>query len=237
MESVFRYIASPSPCGYLPEQLWSQEYELVSDLTPAEYLERMMAGWRRFGAMLFRPRCRLCQACQSLRVVVDQFQPDRSQKRAGKANDGQIEIRVGRPGVTRAKLALYDRFHAHQAGIRGWPQHPAKDAVSYAQSFVDNPFPTQEWCYFLDGQLIAVGYVDDLPAGLSAIYFFYEPALRHRSLGTWNVLNLIRAAAARRLPHLYLGYYVAGCQSMSYKGRFVPNQILGPDGNWHDFQQ
>ena len=34
-----------------------------------------------------------------------------------------------------------------------------------------------------------MSYVDVLPAGLSAIYFYYEPDLRHLSLGTWNVLK------------------------------------------------
>jgi arginine-tRNA-protein transferase len=237
MESVFHYVAPPQPCHYLPDQVARMEYELVKGVTPAEYMARMAAGWRRFGAMLFRPRCRHCTACQSLRVPVDRFRPDRSQRRAARANDGQVEIRVGRPGVTPAKLDLYDRFHAFQAEAKGWPEHPARDALSYAQSFVDNPFPTQEWRYFLDGHLVGVGYVDDLPAGLSAIYFFYDPDHRHRSLGTWNVLNLIRAARDRGLPHLYLGYYVAGCPSMEYKGRFAPNQILGADGHWHDFRQ
>lgn len=131
---------------------------------------------------------------------------------------------------------LYDRYHAFQADAKGWPLHPAKDAAGYAQSFVDNPFPTQEWCYYLGGRLIAVGYVDDLPAGLSAIYFFYEPELRHRSLGTWNVLNLLAAAAARGLPHVYLGYYVVGAQTMAYKAQFTPNQLLDSDGEWHDFR-
>src|SRR3954452_2241758 len=113
MKTVFRSVAPPSPCGYLPDQHWSQEYELVTGLTAAESSARLLAGWRRFGAMLFRPHCRGCSACQSLRVPVDRFRPDRSQKRAARANDGQVEIRVGPPAVTRAKLSLYDRFHLH----------------------------------------------------------------------------------------------------------------------------
>ena len=44
MESLFRYVAPPSQCGYLPSQLWSLEYELVQELTPAEYQEHMEAG-------------------------------------------------------------------------------------------------------------------------------------------------------------------------------------------------
>jgi arginine-tRNA-protein transferase len=166
---------------------------------------------------------------------VDRFRPDRSQRRARKANDGRLELRVGEPSVTSAKLLLYDRYHAFQTDAKGWPQHPAADPDGYASSFVENPFPTREWCYYLDGRLVGVGYVDDLPGALSAIYFFYDPAERHRSLGTWNVVKLIEACAARGLPYLYLGYYVAGCQSMEYKKNFVPNQILGVDGQWHNF--
>src|SRR5438105_6260742 len=78
MESVFHYVAPASPCGYLPEQRWRLEYEIVRSLTPAEYQNRLLAGWRRFGGALFRPRCRSCTACQSLRVDVARFRPDRS---------------------------------------------------------------------------------------------------------------------------------------------------------------
>jgi arginine-tRNA-protein transferase len=236
MESLFRYVAPPSRCGYLPDQLWRLEYEHVATLSPAEYMERMREGWRRFGTLLFRPRCRTCRACQSLRVLVDQFHPDRSQRRARKTNEGIVQLHIGTPSVTRAKLNLYDRYHAHQADAKGWPSHPAKDAYEYARSFVDNPFPTQEWCYYLEQRLVGVGYVDVLPGGLSAIYFYYDPDERGRSLGTWNVLKVLDQAAALELPHVYLGYYVGGCSSMTYKSRFTPNQILGADGSWHDFR-
>jgi leucyl-tRNA---protein transferase len=236
METLHRFIASPSPCGYLPGEWWRLEYELVADATPAEYMRRMLQGWRRFGDTLFRPRCLSCRACRSLRVLADRFRPDRSQRRCLKANEGEVRLRIGEPSVTRAKLRLYDRYHAYQADAKGWPLHPAKDAGGYAASFVDNPFPTEEWCYYLCDRLVGVGYVDDLPGGLSAIYFFYDPDERSRSLGTWNVLNLIDQARARDLPHVYLGYYVAGCPSMAYKTRFGPNQVLGEDGRWHDFQ-
>jgi arginine-tRNA-protein transferase len=242
MESLFHYVAAPSPCGYLPDRLWSLEYEYVRSMSTAEYLQRMLDGWRRFGTMLFRPACQSCTACRSLRVVVDRFRPDRGQRRARKANEGQVTLRVGKPSVTKAKLALYDRYHAYQSAAKGWPEHPAKDAASYVDSFVHHPFPVEEWCYYLGDRLVGVGYVDHLlpaglvaEAGLSAIYFFYDPDQRPRSLGTWNVLSLIDEAARRRLPYVYLGYYVEGCPSMSYKPRFAPNQVRDADGAWRDF--
>jgi leucyl-tRNA---protein transferase len=236
MESVFHFVAKPSRCGYLPDQRWRLEYDIVQSLSADEYMQRLAAGWRRFGATLFRPRCPDCTACRSLRVVVDRFRPDRSMRRLRKANQDLVRLEIGTPAVSRAKLLLHDRYHAHQTEAKGWPVHDPKDAYSYRHTFVDNPIPTQEWCYYLGDRLLGVGYVDDLPAGLSAIYFFYDPDERHRSLGTWNILCLLEQTAARGVPHLYLGYYVAGCESMQYKARFTPNQVLGPDGRWHDFQ-
>lgn len=241
MESLFRYVAEPSTCGYLPQQVWSLEYEYVAEMTAAEYLQRMIEGWRRFGTMLFRPACPRCRLCQALRVQAAAFRPDRSQRRCRKLNEGVVERRIGPPTVTRSRLELYDRYHAFQAQHKGWPEHPAKDAASYIASFVDHPFPVEEWGYFLEGKMIGVGYVDHLPeapaelgrvAGLSAIYFYYDPDERHRSLGTWNVLCLLDEAVRRGLPYVYLGYYVPGCQSMEYKPRFVPNEIRGADGVW-----
>ena len=235
MESEFHFLTTPSQCGYLPDQVWRMEYNVVQEMTPEEYMERMLQGWRRFGHALFRPRCAACTACRSLRVVIDRFHPNRSQRRVVSANEGSLRLVIGEPSVTRAKLDLYDRYHAYQAETRGWPSHEVKDVASYANSFVDNPFSTWEWCYFLGANLVAVGYVDHLPGGLSAIYFFYDPDLRDRSLGIWNVLCLVRQAAELNLRHLYLGYYVAGCRSMEYKARFLPNQLLGTDGTWRDF--
>jgi leucyl-tRNA---protein transferase len=235
MESLFRYIAPPSKCGYLPNRQWSLEYEMVVNISAAEYSTRLVAGWRRFGGMLFRPQCPACQACQSLRVEVGKFRSDRSQRRAAQANQDDLEVRIGPPRVSRAKLQLYDRFHEFQADCKGWPQHPAKDEASYCESFVHNPEFTEEWCHYLDGRLVGVGYVDCLPVGMSAIYFYYDPALRARSLGTWNVMCLLEECARRKMPHLYLGYYVEGCRSLEYKARFKPNQVLHADGQWRDF--
>jgi arginyl-tRNA--protein-N-Asp/Glu arginylyltransferase len=248
MESLFRYVADPSPCGYLPEEVWTLEYEYVAQMTPAEYLQRMIEGWRRFGNRLFRPRCPSCRACQALRVRAAEFRPDRSQRRVRKANEGEVSLRIGRPVVTRSKLALYDRYHAHQALAKGWPEHAPRDAGSYVDSFIDNPFPVEEWCYYIGDRLIGVGYVDYLPdappspagrgtEGLSAIYFVYDPEERSRSPGTWNVLCLIEEAVRRGLPYVYLGFYVPGCSSMEYKPRFVPNEIRGSDGVWRAFRE
>ncbi len=232
MNAAFQYLSPPSACGYLPDQTWQLEYEQFFTISSAEYEERLRQGWRRFGHALFRPRCPACSACWSLRVDVPRFRSNRSQRRVRKLNEGSVELRIGKPRVTAAKLDLYDRFHAFQSEHKGWPEHAPKAVEDYALAYAHNPFPTQEWCYYLQSKLVAVGYVDALPQSLSAIYFFHDPDQRRRSLGTWNVLCVIDHAARLGLPHVYLGYFVEGCGSMSYKARFGPNEVLASDGSW-----
>lgn len=237
MLSLYTFVAPPSPCGYLPNERWSLEYELVAAMTAGDYMERMKQGWRRFGHMVFRPACPSCNQCRSLRVNVNRFMPNRSQRRVRKLNQGDVTFSIHEPSVGPAKLRLYDRYHAFQSDVKDWPAHAPKDPEDYRQSFVDNPFATEEWRYVIDSKLVGVGYVDALPEGLSAIYFYYDPEFRHRQLGTWNVLSLIEEARRRGLPHVYLGYYVDGCQSLEYKAAFRPNETLDAGGGWSAFRE
>lgn len=230
-----RFFDDPRPCAYLPNRIERLENEIAVDLSATEYAERMDQGFRRFGRILFRPRCPFCQACQSLRVDVARFRPNRSQKRCWKRNRDSVRCEIGAPSVAPAILDLSDRFHHQRSREKGWGIHQG-DAASHHFSFVDNPFKASEWRYYLGDELVGVGYVDDLPSGLSAVYFSHDPRLRERSLGTYNVLNLIDETRSRELPHLYLGYYVEGCESLEYKARFRPNQILSEDGRWQTFR-
>ncbi len=209
-------------------------YEVVGELTPAEYADRLTAGWRRFGHSLFRPDCPACDACQSLRVDVPAFRPSDTQKRVWRLNAGEVTLTVGEPAATAEKLALYDAFHAAQADRVGWPHRDTESLADYHEAFIGNPFASEEWCYRVGDRLVGVGYVDRLPVGLSAIYFFHDPDERRRSLGVLNVLSTLKAAADAGLPHVYLGYYVAGCRSLEYKAKYRPNEVLG-DGAWGPF--
>jgi arginyl-tRNA--protein-N-Asp/Glu arginylyltransferase len=234
MESLVTFTTPPHVCSYLPDRAAGMRYEIVAEVSPAEYQDRLQRGWRRFGFSLFRPECTACQECRSVRVPIATFQPDRSQRRAWAANVSEVRLEIGVPAVSREKLRLYDRFHTFQSETKGWSEHSPKDPDNYIESFVENPFPTEEWCYYLGDRLVGVGYVDRLPEALSAIYFFHEPDERRRSLGTFNVLSVIENARQTLAPFVYLGYYVVGCRSLEYKGRFRPNEVLGPTG-WSAF--
>ncbi len=44
------------------------------------------------------------------------------------------------------------------------------------------------------------------------------------------ILDQIARAKSLGLQYLYLGYWVQGSQKMDYKGRFKPQERLGPEG-------
>ena len=136
-----------------------------------------------------------------------------------------------RPAPSAAKIELYARFQRYQHAAKGWPAYEG----GRLESFVHTPLPTDERSYYAGDRLIGVGYVDALRDALSAIYFYYEPEARERSLGTFNVLTVIEAARQRQLPYTYLGYYVEGCRSLEYKARFRPNEVLDANGTWQPF--
>jgi arginine-tRNA-protein transferase len=230
MHTLMTFVSDADRCQYLSDQQWRFEYEIVASATASEYGDRLRNGWRRFGYSLFRPVCDACTRCQSVRVPVAGFSPDRSQRRARKANRDTLLL-VTEPSESLEKRQLFDEFHAYQHESKGW-SHGSSD---YHEMFVANPLPTEEWCYRVDGRLVGVGYVDRVPDGLSLIYFFHDPRSRDRSLGTFNILTAIDVARAAGLPYVYLGYYVDGCRSLEYKGRFRPNEALRPDGSWQTF--
>jgi len=95
------------PCSYLPDRIARTQFELVAELSTAEYSQLMLDGWRRFGRSLFRPVCEGCHECKALRIDVKNFRPNQSQKRCRKANRDDIRLAIGTPEVTREKLALY----------------------------------------------------------------------------------------------------------------------------------
>lgn len=226
---VVQFTTAPAPCEYLPEQERQLLYELTPLLKPVEYMAKLTEGWRRFGPVVFRPACASCRCCQSLRVPVTSFRASGSQQRVWKQNDGEVELRVAQPTIDVARLDLFGRFHRHGHVTKGWPA-PDDDEMRL-EFYVRNPFPTEEWSYWVDGRLVGFGYVDALPAGLSAIYFVHDPEQHRRSLGTFNILKMIEAARRLGVPHVYLGYYVEGCRSLEYKAKFRPHEML-TGGRW-----
>ncbi|ATB27005.1 arginyltransferase [Melittangium boletus] len=229
-------IEPPDTCGYLPDQLASLEQVLMKDVTPEEYERLLTRGWRRFGPMYFRPACRDCAECVSLRIPTATFQPNRSQRRA-RAACAHLRVEVGPPRVDEERLALYHVWHGEREQTREWNASP----LSARDYFLQFAFPhpsAREVAYYDDTaeggpKLVGLGICDETPHAWSAVYFFYDPAYARASPGSANVVFQVELARSRGIPHVYLGYRVQGCASLRYKGSFGPHELLegrpGPD--------
>jgi arginine-tRNA-protein transferase len=217
----------PRACSYLPAQRASLEVRIAVDVSAAELGALLARGWRRFGPSYFRPACAGCSACVPTRIPAARFRPSRSQKRAVRQS-ARLTRRVGRPIVDDERLALHARWHGDREQRRGWDASTL-DADDYATEFAF-PHPSVREVTFRDpardDRLVGVGIVDEVPDALSAAYFFWDPDAAPPSLGTAHIVRLVAEAASRRLGYVYLGYLVAACPTLAYKGRFQPQERL-----------
>ncbi|HSX63943.1 MAG TPA: arginyltransferase [Pseudoxanthomonas sp.] len=207
------------PCGYWPER---SARDLVLDprdpRLPAFYPNALGWGFRRSGDIVYRPHCLHCRACVAVRIPVQDFLPDRSQRRCAMRN-AQVESRIVAAERTAEHLALYQRYLASRHRHGGMDDHGASEF---------DQFLIGSWSQgrFLElrehGRLLAVAVTDVVPAALSAVYTFYEPGFEARSLGTLAILRQLEWAQRESRKHLYLGYWIAGHRKMDYKRRFRP---------------
>ena len=81
------YVTAPQPCPYLPGRLERKLFtHLTHDKPPALVDNLLKGGFRRSQNIAYMPYCEGCQACVSVRVLVDEFEPGRSMRRVIDAN-------------------------------------------------------------------------------------------------------------------------------------------------------
>ena len=224
-------VLDPHPCPYLPGRTATLRAFAVHQLGGEVYHEFMDAGFRRSGRMVYQPVCDGCRACVPIRVPVAQFRPDKTMRRTARRN-ADLTIATGRPAPTDEKFDLYERY------VTQWHDRPADgadddDRAAFESFLYHSPVDSVEFTYRdPTGRLLAVGLTDVCSRSLSSVYFYFDPADRHRSLGTFGATVEIAHAQLHGIPHYYLGYWVGGCRKMAYKTHFHPSEFLGPDGNW-----
>ena len=225
------FVEEPRACSYLGDREAALECRIMTGVGVDELESLLVRGWRRQGPLYFRPACAACRECVSLRIPVARFRPTRSQKRALDACRG-LRVVLERPRVDAERLALYAAWHAGRETARDWLPSPI-DEKAYAIQFA-YPHPAAWELTLRDGdRIVALTLCDVTRGAWSAIYAFHSPGAAPMSPGVASVLTAIGLARDRGIPHVYLGYHVAGCPSMRYKSGFRPHELLqglpGPD--------
>ena len=222
------YATAPYACSYLPGRIARSQVATPSHLIDARiYSELVHSGFRRSQSIAYRPACEGCNACVSVRIVVQDFAPSRSQKRIAR-RDADLARAAVPAEATREQFALLRTYLDSRHSGGGMSDMGLFDYVAMVE---ETPVNTHIVEYRRpDGTLLAAALSDVLRDGLSMVYSFFHPGEVTRSLGTYMILDHVEAAKARGLPYVYLGYWVRDSEKMDYKSRFSPLEALGPNG-------
>lgn len=218
------YQTAPAPCPYLPGKMETKVFtRLTGDAARSLNDVLTHAGFRRSQSMAYRPTCASCQACVSVRVVVDAFEASRSFQRIQSRNSDLV-AEVVDPWASEEQFRLLRRYLDVRHVGGGMSDMTMFDYVAMVEdSAVETHLVEYRYAHGPQaGDLAAVALTDLLGDGLSMVYSFYNPDEGDRSLGTFMVLDHIEQARSRGLPYVYLGYWIEGSRKMGYKARFAP---------------
>lgn len=227
------FITDPMPCPYIGGQMERKLFTHMAGDNANDINNNLThAGFRRSQTIAYRPACDTCNACRSVRVDVAGFKPSRNMKRIMSANKDLTSAPLP-PQTNREQYELLRRYLDARHRDGGMSDMSSFDYMA----MVEETAVQTEVCEYRDtqGALVACLLRDRMQDGISLVYSFFDPEKTTRSLGTFIILDQIRQAEAEKLPHIYLGYLIENCAKMSYKKRFAPLQILGPEG-WDDYK-
>ena len=232
------YLTAPSPCPYLPGKEERKVFtHLVGERAPELNDLLTHGGFRRSQSIAYRPACESCRACVSVRVVVDAFRATRSMRRVLDLNADLVgEMRV--PVPTSEQYSVFRGYLDSRHRDGGMADMTVLDyAMMVEDSHVETRIieyrrrgPDTQVTGRGAGSLLGVALTDVLGDGLSMVYSFFDPDVSGRSLGTFMILDHIARARRLGLSYVYLGYWVKGSKKMDYKGRFLPQERLMPEG-------
>lgn len=223
LRTLVFFATPPHDCSYLPDRDATTMFvDPRATVDKKLYSQLTALGFRRSGSHYYRPHCEHCNACVPVRVRVDEFTPNRSQRRVLRKNQ-DLQYSLEPAGFSEQDYQLYADYieQRHQDGDM-YPPSREQFRSFLVEGATDSWFLKIR----LDNELIALAAIDVLDDGLSAIYTAYNPAFEDRSPGTLAVLWQIQEARRRKLPHLYLGYWIRECRKMNYKTRFQPMEAL-----------
>jgi arginine-tRNA-protein transferase len=221
-------------CPYLKQHTARLPLRLPSrPLSPVEFGKRLRGGDRRQGFVLYRPSCPRCAACEPIRLSAKDYEPSRSQRRIIKRGDRELSIKMGPPVVEGRRVQIYN---AHKAARDLRDGQPPIDQDGYRDFLVATCCDTFEISYYVEDKLVGVSIVDRSDDALSAVYCCYDPAYSSYGIGTYSVLKQLELCKDWGLEYLYLGLYIAGCESMEYKARFLPHERL-LEGEWRRYER
>ena len=228
LESLQFFQTQPHKCSYLGEQTATTVFlNPKQRIGKALYSQLSEYGFRRSGQHIYKPLCANCNACIPMRIPVQLFEPNRQQRRTIKRNQ-DLTVDIVSSIDTQEHYALYE-YYINERHSDGDMFPPSREQF---RGFLANEWQTTRYYEFRDqGRLIASSVADVMDNGISAIYTYFSPDEKRRSLGSFVILYLIEQSKKYHLPSVYLGYWIKASAKMHYKSAYRPLEIQN-DGQW-----
>ena len=227
------FLTPGGPCPYLPGRTERKVFARLTGALAQPLNEALThSGFRRSQSIAYRPACEGCSACVSVRILAEQMEFSRGQKRIVRRNEDLIRTEVAAE-ATREQFALLRTYLDSRHAGGGMSDMGLFDYVAMVEETPVNTHIVEYRRRGEDGEpgaLVACALSDVLRDGLSMVYSFFHPGEDARSLGTYMILDHVHSARMRGLQHVYLGYWVQGSEKMDYKARFKPMEALGREG-------
>lgn len=222
----------------------------VENMTVEQYDLLINKGFRRSGTFLYKPdMLRGCCRMYTIRTNYEMFKLTKEHKQTvnkfnkrigvvksdgfdlkrelNKMND-EMKVEFQECKFTREKYKLFVKY---QNSIHN--DYKTSEG-SFKRFLCDSPFPENgeikdgcvvkygaiHQCYYYKGKLIAIGFLDILPSGVSSIYFIYDPDFKDLTMGKISGLKEMILCDELGLDYYYLGYYIQDCPKMNYKRKF-----------------
>ena len=216
-------------CSYLAGRT-ARSLFLDPSSEPSEDVAMLLtrAGFRRTGDHLFKPYCPDCKACVPVRLKVGEFEPRRRHRRIWGRNK-DLSIKVRQPAFREDWYQLYQRYVLER--------HPHSEMCPPSRSQF-REFLLSRWshslflCVYHERRVKSIAVTDVVADAASAVYTFYDPQEKERSLGIYSILAQALLANVCGKKYLYLGYWINEHVKMHYKLDFSPSELLMPDGHW-----
>lgn len=227
------FATPPHDCNYLPGQ---EATTLFADprfpKSTRLYTALSDCGFRRSGEHLYIPHCDGCSSCIPVRIPVQEFTPDRNQRRNLRRNN-DLEVTALPPKFRTEHFRLYEHYLSHRHPGGGMENPTPENYMEFlTASWADTIFYEMR----RGGDLLGVAVADRMDDALSAVYTFFEPAASRRSPGRFAILYMIEAARREGMDWLYLGYWIKRCRKMNYKDEYRPLEYF-QDNRWHRWHE
>ena len=118
LRTLVFFATPPHNCSYLPDREATTMFvDPRAHIDKKLYSQLTVLGFRRSGSHYYRPHCEQCNACIPVRLKVDDFRPDRSQRRVLRKNE-DLQCTMVPATFTERYYRLYATYieQRHQDG-------------------------------------------------------------------------------------------------------------------------